>query len=86
VFFLQSLRTQVDVLARKLEREKALVAIPKLAQDILVAAREQGRVTVRDILRLTGANRNTIKVHLKALVQKRLLTREGKGKGTWYRP
>jgi hypothetical protein len=31
-------------------------------------------------------SRNTIKVHLKGLVQKRLLTPEGKGKGTWYRP
>jgi predicted HTH transcriptional regulator len=61
------------------------LTIPKLSQDILVAAREHGRVTVRDLERLTGANRNTIKVHLKALVQKRQLTQEGRGKGTWYR-
>jgi len=33
----------------------------------------------------TGANRNTIKAHLKVLVQKRMLTQVGKGKGTWYR-
>ena len=42
-------------------------------------------MTVRDIQRLTGANRNTIKVHLKRLVGLRQLTQEGKGKGTWYR-
>jgi predicted HTH transcriptional regulator len=50
-----------------------------------VAAREHGRVTVRDIQRLTAANRNTIKAHLKRLVHLRQLTQEGQGKGTWYR-
>jgi len=86
MFFLHSLKKQVDVLAKKLEREKELQATPKLTQDILVASREQGRVTVRELQRLTGVSRNTIKVHLKRLVEKRLLTQEGKGKGTWYHP
>ncbi|MEI8120839.1 MAG: Fic family protein [bacterium] len=86
MFFLQSLKKQADVLAKKLEREKDLLATPKLTQDILVAAREQGRVTVRELQKITGASRNTIKSHLKNLVEKRLLTQEGKGKGTWYHP
>jgi len=85
VFFLQSLKTQTEVLSRKLEREKGLLEVPKLSQDILAFAREHGRVTVRDICKLTGANRNTVKVHLKGLVQKRLLVLEGTGKGAWYR-
>jgi Fic family protein len=55
-------------------------------RDILVAAREQGRLTVQEVQRLTGANRNTIEAHIKGLVQKRLLTRERNGKCTWYRP
>lgn len=84
-FFLQAMRQQVEILARKLEREERLLTIPKLSQDILVVARERGRVTVQEVQRLTGANRNTIKSHLKALVQKKLLAQEGKGKGTWYR-
>jgi len=84
-FFLQSMKAQVDVLTRKLDREEKLLSIPKLSQDILVTAQEQGRVTVQEFQRLTGVNRNTIKAHLKALVQKRLLTQEGRGKGTWYR-
>jgi Fic family protein len=83
-FFLESMRQQKDALMRKLDREEELLVIPKLSQDILVAAREQGRVTVQEIQRLTGTSRNTIKVHLKTLVQKRLLKQEGKGKGTWY--
>ena len=85
LFFLHSLRKQAQVLERKLKRESDLLAIPNLSQDILIAAREHGRVTVRDIQRLTGANRNTIKVHLKRLVNQRRLMQEGKGKGTWYR-
>lgn len=85
-FFLGSLKKQVQVLERKLEGEKGLLVLPKLSQDILVAAREYGRVTVRDIQRLTAANRNTIKAHLKRLVHLRQLTQEGRGKGTWYRP
>lgn len=84
-FFLQSLKTQTEVLSRKLEREKELLEIPKLSQNILAFAREHGRITVRDICKLTGANRNTVKVHLKGLVQKRLLILEGTGKGAWYR-
>jgi Fic family protein len=85
MFFLQSLKTQTEVLSRKLDREQELLAVPKLSQDILILAREHGRVTVRDICKLTGANRNTVKVHLKGLVQKRLLVLEGTGKGAWYR-
>ena len=86
MFFLQALKTQTEVLSRKLGREKELLEVPKLSQDILAAARQHGRMTVRDICKLTGANRNTVKVHLKGLVQKRLLVLEGTGKGSWYRP
>jgi DNA-binding transcriptional regulator PaaX len=32
----------------------------------------------------TGANRNTIKVHLRRLVQAGRLVRRGAGRGTWY--
>jgi Fic family protein len=84
-FFLQSLKTQTEVLSRKLERERGLMEIPKLSQDILAIARERGRVTVREVCKLTAANRNTVKAHLKGLVQRRLLVLEGTGKGAWYR-
>lgn len=86
MFFLQSLKSQTDILSRKIEREKGLMEIPNLSQDILVLARERGRATVRDICQVTAANRNTVKVHLRRLVEQRLLVQEGKGKGTWYHP
>lgn len=85
LFFLQALKTQTEALLRKLETEAALLEIPKLSQEILTLTRQHGRVTVREICKLTGANRNTVKVHLKSLVQKRMLVREGVGKGAWYR-
>ncbi|MBA4387067.1 MAG: Fic family protein [Verrucomicrobia bacterium] len=84
-FFLHALRQQVQTLERKLEREETLLSVPKLSQDILTFARDQGRITVREIQRLTGTSRNTIKAHLTKLVENKRLTREGKGKATWYR-
>ena len=36
--------------------------------------------------KMTEGNRNTIKQHLRKLVQQGLLHREGIGKGSWYRP
>jgi Fic family protein len=84
VFFLKSLKTQTEVLSRKLEREKDLMEIPKFSQEILALARERGRVAIREVCALTGANRNTVKVHLRGLVESKLLVLEGKGKGAWY--
>lgn len=84
-FFLRSLKKQTQVLEHKLQGEKDMMLLPRLSQAILVAAREHGQVTVSDIQRLTKTNRNTIKAHLKRLVQNRQLNQEGKGKGTWYR-
>lgn len=84
-FFMNSLKKQAHILELKLHDEKELLTLPKLSQDILVAAREHGRITVRDIQRLTQISRNTIKAHFKKLVQNRQLIQEGKGKGTWYR-
>jgi DeoR/GlpR family transcriptional regulator of sugar metabolism len=47
-------------------------------------AREHGRVTVAEAVRVSGASRNTIKDHLKALVEQGHLTLHGAGRGAWY--
>ena len=39
---------------------------------------------MRETAALTGANRNTIKDHLRRLVDGGRLTRRGRGRGTWY--
>ena len=65
MFFLRSLAEQVRRLNRKIEREKGvLAALPELSLQIVEFAREHGRVTMADAIRLTGSNRNTLKQHL----------------------
>ena len=41
-------------------------------------------MTVATALELTGANRNTVKDHLKRLTSAGHLVRRGAGRGTWY--
>lgn len=85
LFFLRALRQQTRRLAAKIEDEQRLVAtLPELAVRILEQARQHGRVTMGDMIRLTGANRNTLKEHFRRLVKQGHLTPHGTGKGTWY--
>lgn len=59
-------------LNRKLEREKlVLAALPELSLRVVEFAREHGRVTMADAMRLTNAPRSTLKQH-------------GSGRGVWY--
>ncbi|MCP4284968.1 MAG: Fic family protein [Gammaproteobacteria bacterium] len=84
-YFLRALKTQKQRLETKIEREQILVAkLPELSVNILELATEHGRLTVSQIVELTGANRNTVKKHLQALVANSHLVQHGRGKGTWY--
>jgi DeoR/GlpR family transcriptional regulator of sugar metabolism len=58
--------------------------MPELSVHILELTRERGRVTVSEAAKATGASRNTIKDHIKALTLGGHLTRHGAGRGTWY--
>ncbi len=51
---------------------------------ILEIARDHERVTISEATKATGANRNTIKDHIKALTKIGHLVRHGAGRGTWY--
>ena len=84
-FFLRALQQQKRRLAAKVEREKLVLAdLPELAVQILDHARQHGRVTIGDMIRVTGASRNTLKEHFRSLVEKGHLARHGTGKGSWY--
>jgi Fic family protein len=84
-FFLRALQQQMRRLAEKVEREKLLLAaMPELALRIVDHARDHGRVTMGDVVKLTGASRNTLKEHLRMLVERRNLVQYGVGRGTWY--
>jgi len=85
VFFLRSLTEQVRRLEIKVERERLVLAsLPKLSLQVVEFAREHGRVTIGESIRLTGASRNTLKQHFRALVRRGYLNQHGSGRGVWY--
>lgn len=85
LFFLRALDEQVRRLEKKIERETLILApLPELQLRIVEFAREHGRITMSDAIRLTGASRNTLKQHFRALVQRGTLAIHGRGRGAWY--
>ena len=72
------------MLDEKIRREKILLeSLPPLSLEILDIARTQGQVTVGDAARITATSRNTVKDHVKRLVEASHLARHGAGRGTW---
>ena len=85
VFFLRSLAEQVRRLEKKIEHEKIVLAVlPELSLRIVEFAREHGRVTMMDAIKLTGASRNTLKQHFRNLTERNYLEQHGSGRGVWY--
>lgn len=85
LFFLRALHQQMKRLERKMEQEHiVMAALPELSLKILDYAREHGRVTLKDMVVLTGVSRNTLKEHFRKLVANSQLVMQGKGRGTWY--
>ncbi len=87
-FFLRCLKTQKDNLVRRLEKEQNAPSsssdLPPLSQEILALFDHHAHLGISRIAELTGANRNTIKLRLRELVNAGLITRHGKARGTWY--
>lgn len=84
-YFLGALAEQKARLEKKLERERVLLGdLPELSVQILELCRERGRVTISEVAKATGANRNTIKDHVTALVSAGHLALHGAGRGAWY--
>ncbi len=83
-FFLECLVKQKNSLKRKVEKEKILKSLPKLSEKILILLKEHEKLSVSDIVKLTGANRNTVKSHVFSLVEDNEIQKGGQGKGTYY--
>ena len=84
-FFLRSLSEQVRRLEKKIERERLVLAVlPDLSLHIVEFAREHGRITIGEAIKLTGVSRNTLKVHFRNLVGRGYLNQQGSGRGVWY--
>jgi Fic family protein len=85
VFFLRALQQQMQRLAKKVERERlVLSAMPELSVQIVEYARQHGRVTIGDMVKLTGTSRNTLKQHFRHLLGQGHLVMHGSGRGAWY--
>lgn len=85
IYFLRALQQQKRRLEKKIERERIVMGtLPELSLQIIDAIKDRGRITIGEIVNLTGANRNTVKKHLAALVSANHIAKHGTGKGTWY--
>ena len=85
VFFLKTMAKQKDNLAAKVKEEQALRAsLPALSRQILELVKTRGEITVKEIEDSTGANRNTIKAHVKKLAEQHYLAQVGKNRGARY--
>lgn len=87
-FFLRCLKKQKDGLAAKLDREQIAqhdeADLPELSLKVIEALRSKGRLTITQLVSITGANRNTLKVRLRELVITGRVRRRGKARATWY--
>ena len=85
IFFLRALHQQMKRLAKKVEREQLVLSVlPELSVQILEYVREHGRVTIGNMVKITGISRNTLKEHFRQLINKGHLVRHGSGRGAWY--
>ncbi len=85
LYFLKALQQQKRRLEKKIDRENMLLTqLPELSMQILELVKSRGRITIKDLVVLTTANRNTIKKHLESLVANNQLEKHGATKGAWY--
>jgi Fic family protein len=85
LFFLRSLQRQKLRLSEKVDQSRLMLGnLSVLEEKIVELARSQGRISVGEIIRVTGANRSTIKLRLAALVRGGTLAKHGQGRTTWY--
>ena len=83
-FFLLCLVQQKNSLAEKVKRERLMTSLSAIDEKLLQIARQHGRLTLASALKLTKANRNTLKLHLRLLVQAGHLQLLGRGRSSWY--
>ncbi len=84
-FLLGAFLKETQQLSAQLSGErKNFSPLPQLAAQIMDMARAQGRLSIGDVIKATGGNRNTLKLHFKTLVTKGMLIKEGLGAGVWY--
>lgn len=85
LFLLRSLQKQTRLLSQKIEREKLILeTLPDISIQIIEHIQAHGRVTIGEMVKLTGKSRNTLKEHFKILSEKKYIKLHGAGRGAWY--
>jgi len=84
-FFLKSMQRQKVALAAKMKDELAASKMPRLSLQIIDLIKSRGATSIGEAVAATGANRNTVKLHLKNLVANGHIEKEGVGRGITYR-
>ncbi len=83
-FFLLCLIEQKNTLGAKIQRERLMTSLSPLDEQLIELTRQHGRLTLTDAVTLTKANRNTLKLHFRQLVQAGRLELRGTGRASWY--
>jgi len=84
-FFLKSMQKQKVALDAKMRNELAATQMPRLSLQIIELIKSRGPTSIGEAVAVTGANRNTVKVHFRNLVNDGYLEREGVGRSMRYR-
>jgi len=84
-FFLKSMQKQKIALEAKMKDELAATKLPRLSLQIVELIKSRGDTSLGEATAVLGANRNTIKVHFKKLVNDGQLEKVGVGRGMRYR-
>lgn len=84
LFFLRCLDKQKRVLENKLKEKMVYYQLPEISFEILKFVKIHTKLKISEIVKLTKFNRNTIKKHLKRLVDMNHLVKHGSGRNSWY--
>jgi predicted ArsR family transcriptional regulator len=79
------MQKQKVMLEAKMKVELATTKMPRLSLQIVELVKSRGPTSVGEAATTLGANRNTVKVHFRNLVNDGYLEREGVGRGMRYR-
>jgi len=85
LYLLQRLVAQKRGLQEKIEREQALqLHVSDYAATLLNLIEEHGKLSLSELVGLTGFNKNTTKKHVQKLVKKQQVIMHGKARAAWY--
>ena len=85
LFFLRSMQKQKAALEKKLTSELVAANFSPLSHQIIELIRSRGPTSISEVVATTSANRNTVKLHIRKLVDDNHIASQGVGRGVRYR-